>query len=150
MQVLGIPVWAALLMVAGGVAIAVQAPINTALGRGIGSGMVAGAISFGVGFVALLILSLLSGQGAAFARVTNIAPWLLLGGLLGAYYVWAIIATLPRLGVLTAISAVVLGQLVAAMVIDRLGAFGLPVHPISPTRILAALLVGAGLVLSRF
>ena len=45
--------------------------------------------------------------------------------------------------------ALVVGQLVAALVLDRIGAFGLPVHDISLTRLAGLGLVLAGLALSR-
>ena len=53
------------------------------------------------------------------------------------------------LGVVTMIAALILGQLVAALLLDASGAFGLPVKEISLTRIGAVALVAAGLVLSR-
>ena len=43
----------------------------------------------------------------------------------------------------------IFGQLAAALLLDATGAFGMPVHQISLTRLLAVLCVGVGLVLSR-
>jgi transporter family-2 protein len=55
----------------------------------------------------------------------------------------------PKLGVLTVVAAAVFGQLMAGIVIDAIGAFGLEARAISPTRILAVVLVMGGLLLSR-
>ena len=132
-----------------GIGFAIQAPLNAALGKAIGSGLAAAAVSFGVGFAALLILTLAIGQGAALARATGTAPVLWVGGLLGAAVVWAMLWSVPTIGILTAFAALLLGQLGAALVLDAIGAFALPVHPITPTRILALLLVAGGLILSR-
>jgi transporter family-2 protein len=52
-------------------------------------------------------------------------------------------------GILTAFAALLLGQLAAALALDASGAFGLPVHPVTPTRVLALALVAGGLLLSR-
>lgn len=142
--------FALLLMVAAGVMISVQAPWNAFLGRGLGSGLGAATVSFGSGFIALLAISLLLGEGPAFGRMGQVPFWLLWGGVLGAFYIWASIFSVPLLGVLTTVAALILGQITGAMILDYIGAFGLTPREISPTRILAALLVAAGVVLSRF
>lgn len=132
-----------------GIGFAVQAPLNAALGKAIGGGIAAAAVSFGVGFAALLALTLATGQGPALARATGAVPVLWTGGLLGAAVVWAMLWSVPTIGILTAFAALLLGQLSAALVLDAMGAFALPVHPITPTRVVALLLVAGGLVLSR-
>lgn len=129
---------------------ALQAPMNAALGAGLGSGVAAATVSFGVGFAVLVAYVSVSGDAAHFIRLPEVNRWLLVGGALGAFYVWAILWTIPLLGVLTAISAMILGQLIVALALDAFGPFGLPVHAISPQRVLAVVLVGSGLVLSKF
>lgn len=141
---------AAILITLGGVCIATQAPINAGLSRQIGSPIIAAAISFGVGFVILTSIGIMTGASRSFARAPGAEWYFWLGGVLGAFYVWAIVWSLPRLGAFTAICAVAAGQILAAMFLDRFGAFGLPVKEISLPRVLAALMVGGGLVLSRF
>ena len=142
--------WLAVLAVAlGGVAIAVQAPINAALGRGLGGAVPAAAVSFGVGFLVLLAVSLVQGQGAAYLKLGQVPVWTLVGGLLGAWYVFSAVWGVASLGVVTLVAALILGQMAAAMVIDATGALGMAVREITPTRIAAAGLVMAGLLLSR-
>lgn len=146
MQPLVLP---ALLIVGGGVAIALQAPLNAALGRAIGSGLGAAAVSFGLGFVALAVLTVATSGTAPFARAATVSPVLLLGGFLGAFYVWSVINGVVALGVVTAIAAMILGQVTAAVLLDMAGAFGVPVQPLTWKRVAAVALVAAGLVLSR-
>lgn len=138
------------LMAAAGVTLAVQAPINAALGRSIESPLSAAAISFGVGFAVLVVLMVLSGETGALARAGGVPKWLLFGGALGAFYVWSSLWSVPILGVLTTTAILILGQLTAALILDYVGAFGLAPRDLSITRILAALLVAAGAFLSRF
>jgi bacterial/archaeal transporter family-2 protein len=145
----GTLVLAVAVAVAAGVAIAVQVPVNAGLARGIGGAVPAAAVSFGVGFLALAALTLVSGQGAAFARLGTVAPVFLIGGVFGAFYVWAMTWGVPQAGVVTIFSALILGQMGAALVLDATGAFGLPVQEITATRAGAAALVAAGVVLSR-
>jgi transporter family-2 protein len=137
-----------LIVVAGGLA-AVQAPLNAALGRGIDSATGAAAISFAVGFLALVFATWVAGDAGSLVRVNSVDPRLLLGGLLGAIYVWAILWTVPQLGALTAISGMILGQLIVALILDRFGAFGLPLQEITWTRLTGVALVAGGLALSK-
>lgn len=132
-----------------GIGFGIQAPLNAALGRGIGGGVAAAAISFGVGFAALLALTFVFGQGPALSRALAMPPLYWVGGLLGAVVVWAMLWSVPTIGILTAFAALLLGQLGAALVLDAMGAFAAPVHPVTPTRVLALLMVAGGLILSR-
>lgn len=138
-----------LVIVFAGSLAAVQAPMNAALGQGLGSGTAAATISFGVGFLALLAVITLTGETVNLGKTASVNRWLLISGCLGAFYVWAILWTIPTLGVLTAVSGMILGQLIVALVLDSVGPFGLPVTEISMTRILAVALVAGGLILSK-
>ena len=140
---------ALLLIVLGGVAVAVQAPVNGALARSLTSPLAAAALSFGVGFAVLLVMTLASAGTAPLAGLAGVPAWQFLGGLLGAFYVWAMTSAIGTVGALTAVAALILGQLAAGLLLDHAGAFGLPVHPVSLRRIAAVLLVTAGLLLSR-
>lgn len=140
---------ALLIMIVAGAALAIQAPINAALGRSLGSPMAAGAVSFAGGFAVLLAITLALHGPQAFFQLASAPKWQLVGGLLGAFYVTAVLWGVPTLGVLSTMAALILGQIVMALVLDGGGAFGLPVHAISLQRVAAAALVASGLVLSR-
>jgi len=144
------PLLALIIVAVAGGAIAMQSPINAALSRNLGSGVAAAAVSFAIGLVVLLAVLALRGEISALPRVFATPPVLLLGGVLGAFYVWSVLWAIPTLGALTVISALILGQLTAALIIDATGLLGLAVQVVTPTRIAAAGLVAAGLVLSRF
>lgn len=140
---------ALVLICLGGAAVAVQAPVNGALSRSVTSPLAAAAISFGIGFAILIAVTLASAGPAPFARAAGVPGWQLLGGFLGAFYVWAMTSAIGTVGALTALAALILGQLAAGLVLDHVGAFGLPVQPVSGRRIAAVVLVAAGLFLSR-
>jgi len=133
----------------GGACAALQAPINARLGTHVGDTLPAAAISFLVGFVVLAALTGLSGRVPSFEQAASAPWWAWAGGLLGAAYVWAAAWSVGTLGVVTMIAGLVFGQLAAALVVDATGAFGVEVREVSWTRIMAVVLVGAGLVLSR-
>ena len=79
--------WIVAAVVLGGTAIAMQAPVNAALARELGGPVPAAAVSFGVGFLVLLLITLLQGQGAVFLKLPQVPGWTLIGGCLGAWYV---------------------------------------------------------------
>src|SRR6056297_2941872 len=138
------------LTAAAGVAISLQNPINAGLARHIGSSLGATTICFAVGLIALLAATLIFGDMPAVLRAPQAPLVLLSGGLLGAFLVWAALYSVPILGVLTLVAVLIFGQTIAALVIDHFGLFGLEARAISVNRVLAAGLVTAGVVLSRF
>lgn len=142
--------FAMMLMAIAGALVSLQAPMNAALGKGIGSPVAAATVSFAVGLVALLIIAIAVGDAPAFTRIGAVSPWLLLGGLMGAVYVFSSLWAVPTLGVVTTTILVILGQMVAALLLDYFGAFGLEAKDISLSRIAGTVLVIAGAILSRY
>ncbi|UWQ18488.1 DMT family transporter [Jannaschia sp. M317] len=138
-----------LVVLAAGIVFAIQSPLNATLARDVGSGVVAATVSVGVSFVVLLALALIQGQGAALARVPAAPPVLWLGGVLGALVVWGMLTSVPVLGIVTALGILLLGQMSTALVLDAIGAFALPVIPITLPRVLGVLMIAAGLLLTR-
>jgi len=132
-----------------GALVSVQAPMNAALGRGIGSPIAAATVSFAVGLVLLVIVTAIIGDTPAFTRLGSVSPWLLLGGAMGAVFVFSSLWAVPTLGVLTTTILVIAGQLFAAALLDYFGAFGIEPRDLSITRLLAIALVAAGAVLSQ-
>jgi len=134
----------------GGVALSVQAPINAALGQASGSGVFAAGVSFVVGFCLLAVIAVATGGVPAGEVLRAIPWWMWTGGALGAFYVWAVLTNVTKTGALSLVAALVAGQLLAALVIDAVGFLGIGAHAISWQRVAAVVLVGAGVVLSRF
>ena len=141
---------ATVLMAITGAMIASQAPINAALGRTIGSPIGAATVSFAVGFAVLLVATLVIGDGASLLRAAKAPPFLLIGGAMGAMFVFASLWSVPLLGVVTTVSLMIFGQMGAALLLDHYGAFGVAQHSINPMRVLSAGLVAVGVILSRW
>ena len=144
------PFFAIALVTVAGAAIALQSPLNAALGRHIASSLGAATVSFGVGFALLLIVTIAYGDGGRLLDAAHAPRVLLTGGILGAFLVWATLSSVTVLGVLTMSAVLILGQIAAALVIDHMGLFGVAAREVSLTRLLAAGLVAAGVVLSRY
>lgn len=135
-----------LLGVLAGAFIAVQAPVNAQLARGLGVPVAAAAISFLAGAVVLGIVTLVTTwvQGLAIDWRAP-APWLFVtGGVLGAVYVTTTVLLTPRIGAAALMAFLVAGQLLAGMLVDRGGYLGVAVREISMGRIVGATLLLAG------
>ena len=132
-----------------GAALSLQAPINASLARSVGDPVTAAALSFGIGFLALGAVTLLRGDTVTLSTIRSVPLWAYSGGLLGAIWVFAAIWSVGQLGVVTMITAMILGQLICAMLLDAYGAFGVPIKEISWSRVAAICLVAAGLFMSR-
>jgi transporter family-2 protein len=134
---------AALVTIVVGGLIALQAPINSGLGRATGT-FPAAAISFTTGTMLLVTIVLLTGQVDQVRGITNVRWPYLLGGLLGAAYVTTVLLTVRRLGAGGVTAATVAGQLTTAVMLDQFGVLGLEKSPITTGRVIAILLLFTG------
>ncbi|TIX20930.1 MAG: EamA-like transporter family protein, partial [Mesorhizobium sp.] len=77
-------------------------------------------------------------------------PWLFIaGGMLGGFYVTLSTILTPRIGAAALMAFLVAGQLLAGMLIDRVGFLGVAVREISLGRVAGAVMLLAGALLIR-
>lgn len=143
-------VWS-LLGIVSGAFIAVQAPINAQLARGLGLPVAAAFFSFLSGTVVLGIVTVVMTRAQGISLDWKApAPWLFVaGGLLGGFYVTLSTVLVPRIGAAALMAFLVAGQLIAGMLLDRIGFLGFAVREISLGRIAGAVLLLAGALLVR-
>lgn len=131
-----------------GIAISVQAGVNANLRQALTNPVLAAAISFGTGFVSLIIMLLASGVSVpSIEAVRQVSWWKWTGGLIGAVYVTTVIVSVPKIGTANLVSLSVAGQLLAAVVLDHYGLLGFPLHPANGWRILGMVIIVAGVLL---
>jgi bacterial/archaeal transporter family-2 protein len=136
----------ALTAAAGGL-IALQAPINSTLGRSVGT-FQAAFMSFLVGTIALAVVATFARGGLAqIGEVRNVAWYYLIGGLLGAVYVSSVLVTVRSLGAGGVTAATIAGQLTLAVVVDHFGWLGVERQAITLPRVAGILLLAAGVAL---
>ena len=136
----------ALTAAAGGL-IALQAPINSTLGRSVGT-FQAAFVSFAIGTMALALIAMLAKGGLAqVAEARHLAWYYLSGGLLGAVYVTSVLVTVRTLGAGGVTAATIAGQLTLAVVVDHFGWLGVERSPVSATRLAGVALLAAGVFL---
>jgi bacterial/archaeal transporter family-2 protein len=124
--------------------IALQAPINSTLGKRIGT-LPAASVSFAIGTVVLVVLALIFGGGFGKTGEARHLSWVYLtGGVLGAAYVTSVLVTVRTLGAGGVVAATIAGQLTAAVIVDQLGILGVEKQVITAPRIAGVLLLAAG------
>jgi len=138
---------AVLATAAAGGLVAMQAPINSGLGKTIGS-LPAASFSFAIGLVALVGITFASGEGfGRLGDVGGLSWYYLIGGLLGAVYVTTVLISVRTLGAGGVTAATIAGQLTLSVVLDQLGVLGLAQREITPARLVGVALLAAGVVL---
>jgi bacterial/archaeal transporter family-2 protein len=133
-------------VVAGGL-VGMQAPINSILGKNVGT-FAAASVSFGIGLAVLVAITLVFGEGfGQVGEVRHLSWYYLTGGLLGAAYVTTVLLTVRTLGAGGVASATIAGQLTMSVILDRAGALGLEQRALTPPRLLGIGLLALGTVL---
>jgi len=137
--------WVAVVtMIAAGGLVAMQAPINSTLGKSVGT-FAAASISFAIGLAVLACITVLFAGG--FGDVGSAADlrwYYLTGGLLGAAYVTTVLVSVRTLGAGGVTAATIAGQLTLAVAIDRLGWFGIEARGFTLQRVLGIALLAVG------
>lgn len=140
------------LAVFAGAMLPVQAAMNARLGRTLGSPIWGAAVSGAVLTVALVAVGAVALRIMPRTAGLSAVPWWAwAGGLCGALVLaaTATAAVAPRLGAVTMIAMVVVGQVLCSITLDQFGALGLAAHPIDLRRVIAAALLVAGALLIK-
>jgi len=131
-----------------GALIPVQASTNAAFSRSIGNPVITGLMVFAIGFAGMILFTFVSRAALPSAQQLTSAPlYGYLGGIIVAIYVVMITILVPKIGVGTAISFIVTGQIICAVVIDHFGLFNVQVRSVDVTRLSGVLLMIAGIYL---
>ena len=129
---------------AGGL-IALQAPINSHLGKSVGT-FAASSISFAIGTTVLVAIALVAGN-AELSEARGLQWYYFTGGVLGAIYVTTVRVSGRSLGAGGVTAATIAGQLTASVLIDRAGILGLEQKSLTLPRLLGIAFLAAGVFL---
>lgn len=118
--------WISLILaLVSGIFMAVQGSLNAALSKVIGLL----ETTFFVHIIGTVVLGILLfgfklGKGNMVALTQ--APWYsYLGGVISVFIIYLVAASIPEVGVANATTAIIIGQVLTAIIIDASGAFGL-------------------------
>ena len=137
---------AIVLTLAAGLLVGLQPPANAALSKYVGD-FGAAFVSIAISMAVIGVLLLLVGHPGRLSGLGSIRPEHLIGGLGGAAVVSISLIAVRPLGAGPVVALLVAGQLIIAVVADRLGWFGLHRVDINAARTIGLLLVVGGTVL---
>ena len=127
--------------------VATQSRINGELGRELGDGYLAAFISFGSGFVILVVIAAIQpstrrGVGTVIRaiRAGDIPWWYAVGGAAGGLFVLSQGLTAALLGVALFTVATVTGQTLSGLLVDRRGLGSMAPKPVTVFRLVGAVL----------
>lgn len=127
-----------------GAAMALQGTFNAALGKSIGvwpSTLLVHIIGTGSAFLIMLFFR----TGWFNPQQLLQVPWYaFLGGLLNVLIIFAVVKTIPRVGVGDATTAIIVAQILTAVLIDGLGAFGMKKYEFQYLDLLGIVLLAIG------
>ncbi|MBA2409875.1 MAG: DMT family transporter [Gammaproteobacteria bacterium] len=136
---------------ASGIGLAVQAATNARMSEAVQSPVLSALINFTVGGVMLAALAMSGIFGRGNLSTIGTAPWWAwTGGILGATWVTTAVVALPKIGTAIAFAAVIIGQLVGALLLDTFGLLGVPQIPLHPWRVAGAVLMVIGIVMMQY
>lgn len=134
---------AVILAVVSGISMAVQGSLNSVLGKYVGKVEatlfvhIIGSIAIG----AVLLLGFGKGNLGNFVN----APWYsFLGGLISVLIIYGVISSIPKVGVALATTAIIIGQVSTALLIDHFGLFGLEKISFTWMKLVGLILLAAG------
>jgi len=130
----------------GGV-VALQPGLNADVARRIGNPFVAAFLSILVSFALASAYVLVSRQTFAWNAVASMPWYLWLGGSIGVIFVAGTLWLAPILGAAALFAAMVAGQMIMATLVDWSGFGGYQSHGFDPLRIVAIVLVLAGVLI---
>ena len=132
-----------------GVAMAVQGSLNAVLGKYVGQ-IEATLIVHIIGSVMAGIIVLIGLGKGNLGKMLQVPWYAYLGGILSVLIIYGVAASIPKVGVAVATTAIIVGQVSSAMLIDQFGLFGLEKVPFTLVKLagLVLLAVGARLMLA--
>lgn len=130
-----------------GSALASQAAINSRLAQAMpGQPLVAATLSFATGTIVLLLFCFWKTDlNGALVQLPQQPLWKLLGGILGAGFVFTTVFLAPKIGITNMLFFVIVGQLVTGATIDHFGLFGMAVRPFQLNQLIGLLTIALGL-----
>ncbi|MCR1025151.1 DMT family transporter [Cellulophaga baltica] len=139
-----------LLAIIAGAVLPFQAVLNIQLGKTVQQPVFAAFASFVLGAIELFIyLIIIKFDFSTIILARNASPVVWLAGILGAFYVAAVIILAPKLGTALTFGLVVAGQMTISLILDHHGLLGLPVKQINWQRILGIIMLLLGVIIIR-
>ena len=128
-----------------GITMTIQSAINTQLKSDVKNPWLSSFISFLVGTIILGIVVLAVQKPVpSFAELRNLEWYKYLGGILGAYFVTAVIFAIPQIGPAAMFGLIIAGQMTSAALFEQFGWLGIKHNPVTVIKAIGIILLIAG------
>lgn len=145
--------WLGLLLLAviAGAVVPFQSAINANLGRGLGHPLWATLASLLVSILVLLpVILALRLPLPSLGFISKAPLWMWTGGAFGVCFISLALVLLPKLGASGFIALALSGQVLASLLLDHFGLFGLVERQLTAPRLLGVLMLIGGVALIQF
>lgn len=143
-------IWPALLTVGAGSSVLIQQVLNANLRTELNSAAWSGFMSYFLGVVCMLALTIVFRDPVpSAATISRVPLWAWSGGIFGAIFICLSIITIPKLGGAAYIAILVTGQMIAALAVDHFGWLGVAERHIDLSRLVGVALLVGGVILIR-
>ncbi|WP_294733672.1 DMT family transporter [uncultured Pseudomonas sp.] len=145
--------WVGLLLLAAfaGAVVPFQSAINASLGRGLGHPLWATLASLLVSIIVLLpVILALRLPLPNLGFITKAPLWMWSGGAFGVCFISLALILMPKLGASGFIALAMAGQIIASLMLDHFGLFGLVERQLTAPRLIGALMLIGGVALIQF
>ena len=126
----------------------VYMPMNSSVSKYLGSPLTDSVTFYAVALVTSIVLFLVFGERETLSNIKHVPPYLFLTGFVSAFIVLSITFLIPVIGIRKLAIMTIAGQISMAMVVSHFGVLESPVDPINLRKVLGAVLLFAGAIVS--
>ncbi len=127
---------------AGGVAVGLQGPLTSMMSERLGT--MESIFIVHLGGAILAGLPLLVARGGNLGAWRSVPWYALAAGALGLVVLGGVSYTIPRIGVATTVTLIVVAELITGALLDHFGLLGATVRLLDPARVIGILILFAG------
>ena len=127
-----------------GVILHLPVVMNAAVGKALDSPRVANGLFWVIAACSAIVIGWNGWTDGTLSKLSDVSPWLLLAGCIGATMLFAIAVLIPQIGAGNFKVMSALGAVLGGLIISHFGLFGTPQSSITPIRIIGAGLMALG------
>ena len=141
-------IWIILVFIAGAF-LPIRAGLNSRLSKSIQNPFYASLVSFIAGTIALALFIFFSRQPVSAQGFKSVPVYVYIAGVLGAFYIAAVVLAFPRIGPALTFSLLVAGQMIISVILAHFNILVAQQRSINPWQVLGIVLIIAGVVIIR-
>ncbi len=131
-----------------GVIYSIYLPMNSSVSKYLGSPLTATVSFYTVALATSILIFIFFGKFETIYKIKNVPPYLFLTGFISAFIVLGITFLIPKIGVRKLFILSIAGQIIMAIIVSHFGALESPKDPITFRKIIGAILLFSGALVS--